>query len=200
MEKNKIYIPIAILLSFLVFGLFFFQMKKPKTVTLSPTPTGGNFTLHSVHGSVSLSDYKGKLVLLYFGFLSCPDVCPTTLSVYSQAFKELDARTLEQVQFLFIDVDPERDTLDALQKYTAFFHSQFLPISGSLSEVEQVAKLYGATFRKVPLSSGMKYTIDHTASVFLIDGEGKFIESIPHGTTHTEVKNTILKYSIITPN
>jgi protein SCO1/2 len=166
-----------------------------KQIDLPLPPTGGNFTLTSPIGKVSLSDFSGKLVLLYFGFLSCPDVCPTTLSLYTQALKKLDKQTTEKIVFLFINVDPERDTIDALKKYTSFFDSSIIPLTGSLEEIQKVAKQYGVSFIKVPIQSEMKYTIDHTASILLIDSTGKILDYLPHGSNTGQIIDSIQKYS-----
>jgi protein SCO1/2 len=168
--------------------------KKTNEIELKTAPVGGDFTLQSNTGNYSLTQSRGKLVLIYFGFTSCPDVCPTTLSNIAQAFKGLDSKELKKVQTLFISIDPERDKLDRLQEYSAFFHPQILALTGSQEELQRVAALYGAYFRKEKVSSNMEYTMDHTSTVFVVNQDGKWVDSILHGSSPSDFKKTIHKY------
>jgi protein SCO1/2 len=160
-------------------------------IELAKVPQGGNFTLDTEAGKLSLSDLKGKVVFIYFGFMSCPDVCPTTLNVFSSAFKTLSVKEQSKVSFLFIDVDPERDTLDRLTIYTKYFHPQIIAMTGSILQLNEVAMLYGASFQKVNLESSMGYTMDHTSSVFVIDQNGKWVSTLPHGSKKNDIQKTI---------
>jgi len=175
------------------FILFLFTCKK-QSISIPEPPRGGEFTLHSVNGKVSLSDYSGKLILLYFGFLSCPDVCPNTLQLYASVFEELKKQDLEKLEFFFIDVDPQRDDIKNAQEYVNFFSKKFLALSGKEDEVKQVAKQYGASFHKVPISSSMGYTIDHTTNVFALNSEGKILGVIFHGLSKADVKKKIEEF------
>jgi len=167
--------------------------KKTTEIELKSKPVGGDFTLQSESGSYSLAQSRGKIVLIYFGFTSCPDVCPTTLSNVAQAFKGLKPDELKTAQMLFISIDPERDTLDKLQEYSKFFHPQILALTGSAEELQKAASLYGASFRKQKVSSEMGYTMDHTTSVFVVNKVGKWVDSIPHGSSPEEFRNAIRK-------
>ncbi len=144
-------------------------------------PGGGDFTLHDGDHAVSLSDYKGKVVLLFFGYTSCPDVCPTSLALMSAALKKLDDKERSQVKVLFISVDPDRDTPEKLREYTKYFHPEILGITGSKTEIDKVVKQYGAAYKKVDSDSAMGYLVDHSASIFVIDKNGKFVDMLPHG-------------------
>ncbi len=176
------------LILFLVGGYYFYNLQNKKNyVTVSEAPRGGDFQLNSLQGPFKLSDLKGKLVVLYFGFTACPDVCPTTLAHLKQAFEKLIPQELEKVQALFIAVDPERDNLQRLQEYVSYFHPQITPLHGSIDEIKKVAMLYGATFTKIELDSAMEYTLDHTASLFVIDPQGIWTDTIPHGTSPEEI-------------
>ncbi|HCH24291.1 MAG TPA: SCO family protein [Oceanospirillaceae bacterium] len=149
---------------------------------------GGEFTLNSSTGEVSLSDYKGKLVALYFGFMSCPDVCPTALSSMSAAMRSLDEDQQTQIQPLFISVDPARDTLDNMAAFTAYFHPTMKGLTADLAYLEQLARQYGAYFRHIPLTdSALGYTVDHTSRIYVIDQDGKLVTTIPHATPVTEI-------------
>lgn len=149
---------------------------------------GGEFTLNSSTGEVSLSDYKGKLVAVYFGFMSCPDVCPTALSSLSAAIRSLDEDQQAKIQPLFISVDPDRDTLENMAAFTAYFHPSMKGLSADLPYLENLTRQYGAYFRHIPMKdSALGYTVDHTSRIYLIDQEGKLSTTIPHATPVTEI-------------
>ena len=133
---------------------------------------------------------NNKITLLYFGFLSCPDACPTTLSKISAVFKEMSPELLSKVSFLFIDLDPERDTFLKLQNYTAFFHPKIIPISLSLEELSLFSRYFGISFLKVPLKSAMGYTIDHSTQIVVVSPDRKILKEIEHDTPK---KNILLE-------
>jgi protein SCO1/2 len=145
-------------------------------------PQGGEFTLQSHSGPVSLKDFRGKLVLLYFGYTQCPDICPTSLAFLTQAVNELSAEEQSRMQVMFISVDPERDSLAHLKTYSQYFHPGYIGLTGSAEEVRQIANNYGAGYRRVDADSEMGYIIDHTAEVYVIDSHGRLQTRIPHGT------------------
>ena len=152
---------------------------------------GGDFTLTQADKATKLSDFSGKVVVMYFGYASCPDICPTTLAVISAGLKKLSAEELAQVQPLFISVDPERDNGERLQAYAQHFHPSFMGITGTTAEVEQVAKQYGAFFSKVTSNSAMGYTVDHTSNTYMISKDGKFATILPHEMTPDAVVTRI---------
>ena len=142
---------------------------------------GGDFTLMSASGPVSLSDYRGKVVMLFFGFTSCPDVCPTDLSRMSAVFNALNSGEVEKVAGLFVSVDPERDTPIQVSEYAAFFDKRITGVTGSPDEVAAVARQFYVLYNRVDIpDSAMGYTIDHSASTYLIDKKGKVIQLIKH--------------------
>lgn len=145
-------------------------------------PVGGPFALSDPAGRrVDLADFRGMLVLLYFGFASCPDVCPTDLAVIGEALRRLGPAAKE-VQPLFVTLDPERDTPQVLREYAAAFHPRLLSLTGSEAEIRRVATAFKVFFEKVPLPGSRGYAIDHTAYTFLLDREGKFIILFPPST------------------
>ncbi|MBI4741688.1 MAG: SCO family protein, partial [Betaproteobacteria bacterium] len=113
---------------------------------LAETPRGGDFTLQGAQGAVALQSYRGKVVLMYFGYTFCPDVCPTSLSLMAQAISGLEAGERERVQGIFISVDPGRDTPARLKEYAPFFHPSIVGISGSAEQLAAVARQYGASY------------------------------------------------------
>ena len=145
-------------------------------------PVGGPFVLADPAGRrVALADLRGRLVLLYFGYAGCPDVCPTDLALIGQALRELGAAAAE-VQPLFITLDPQRDTPAVLREYAAAFHPRMLALTGTEAEIRRVATDYKVFFEKVPLPGTQTYAIDHTPYTFLLDREGRFATLFPPGT------------------
>jgi len=152
----------------------------------SPATLGGDFTLRTTKNQkVSLSSFEGKVVLLYFGFTHCPDMCPTELLQFKQVLAMLPADQRARVQPVFISVDPKRDTAEVLDPYVGFFDKRILALTGSEAELHKVAGQFGAHFRYVP--TGSSYTVDHTVNMFLINPRGKLVRIIPYGTPTEDV-------------
>ncbi|MEN8213229.1 MAG: SCO family protein, partial [Pseudomonadota bacterium] len=145
---------------------------------ITDAPPGGDFTLHSSKGPFSLEEQRGKVVLLYFGYTRCPDICPTSLSFMTQALNELDDEELKKVLGVFVSVDPARDSFEMLDEYVAYFHPNLIGVTGSEQEVAETAALYGAQYYEVELKgSAFGYSVNHSAVIYLIapDGELRFI-------------------------
>ncbi len=151
-----------------------------------PTP-GGDFTLPSHAGPVSLRNFRGRVVLLYFGYTFCPDVCPTTLSDLSVALRSLTPAEAARVQVIFVSVDPERDPPATLATYAAAFHPSFVAVTGSPAELAVLAQRYGAYFAKQTVDSAAGYLIDHTASTFVIGPDGVLLEKLAYATPPAEI-------------
>lgn len=120
----------------------------------------------------SLADYRGQLVTVFFGFTQCPDACPTALLLMREVMEKLGPDA-EQVQVLFITLDPERDTPEVLEYYVTAFDSRFVGLYGSLDETVEVAKEFRVYYAKAGDLSGMNYTIDHSTGTYVFDREGK---------------------------
>ena len=145
-------------------------------------PVGGPFTLADPDGRRrSLSDFRGKMVLLYFGYTYCPDVCPTDLMSVGNLIRSLGPEG-NLLQPVFVTLDPERDTREVLRAYATNFHPRFVSLSGTEDEVRRVATSYKVFFEKVTPPGVNTYLIDHSAYVFLLDREGRFITLFPPGT------------------
>ena len=141
---------------------------------------GGDFAMPDHSGKMQrLSDFKGKVVVLFFGYTQCPDVCPTTLSEVAAALKELGPKG-KDVQVLFVTVDPERDTPEILAQYVPAFDPSFLALRGSAAELETAAKQLKVFYQKSPSPSG-GYTMDHTAGSFIFDKQGRIRVLISYG-------------------
>jgi protein SCO1/2 len=147
-----------------------------------------DFTLTDTEGRpYQFSNREGKITLLFWGYTSCPDVCPVTLSEAKQLILGLGDEA-EQVEFLFITVDPERDTPEVLQKYTAAFHPDITGLTGTPEELTAVQEAYGIYAAKVPLeNSAAGYSMDHSARVFLVDGDGRLRLSYAYGTPADDI-------------
>ena len=152
---------------------------------------GGDFTLTQNSTPVKLSDFTGKVVVLYFGYASCPDICPTSLATINAGLKALSAAEQAQVQPVFVSVDPERDNGERLMTYAKYFNPSLIGITGTAEEVQQAARQYGAFFSKVQSNSAMGYLIDHTSNIYLISKDGKFVTILSHGLTPSAVATGI---------
>lgn len=145
-------------------------------------PIGGPFTLTDPAGTRrSLSDFRGSLILLYFGFTYCPDVCPTDLLAMGNLIRSLGVDG-DALQPVFVTLDPERDTPEVLRAYVASFHPRFIALTGTEDEIRRVATSYKVFFQKVRPKGVDTYFIDHSAYVFLLDREGRFATLFPPGT------------------
>ena len=140
---------------------------------------GGDFALTNQEGkSTGLRDFRGKVVVLFFGYTHCPDVCPLTLSEMSRLGKLLGSDA-GKVQPIFVTIDPARDTADRLKTYLANFESGIIGLTGSERDITQVAKLYRAKFAKRNVGSAAGYLMDHTAFIYLVDPKGKVRYLVP---------------------
>ena len=127
-----------------------------------------------------LKGQKGKAVIIFFGYTSCPDVCPTTLSLFRQ-MKELLGKQADNVDFVYITVDPERDTPEKLKANLAAFDSEFIGLTGSIEELEPVWKSYGVFHQKVETESASGYLMDHSATTYVINPDGDLRLTYPFG-------------------
>ncbi|MBT3064134.1 MAG: SCO family protein [Candidatus Thiodiazotropha sp.] len=144
---------------------------------------GGDFTLQSSRGEFALKQFRGRVVLLYFGYTKCPDVCPTSLAVLAQALGELSDDDLKMVQGVFVSVDPDRDSFQVLDDYVSYFHPNLIGVTGTAAELAEVAALYGVEYGKVDLAdSAFGYAVDHTSTTYLITPEGDLRFMFPHQT------------------
>ena len=193
--KFKVVLIIGVVLAGLAAGIYFFRPHTfHGTVIHSPDPSY-NFKLTSASGDVSLSDYRGKLVLVYFGYTFCPDICPATLANVGQALRKLGDDKAGEIQTIMISLDPERDTPEKLAEYVAHFHPSFIGITGSNETVAEVTSLYGIFYEKHDGSTPENYLIDHTATLLVIDREGYLKLVFPFGVTVDEIADD-LKYML----
>ena len=118
-----------------------------------------------------MSDFRGKFVLLYFGYTYCPDVCPATLAMLNKALTRADD-IADQFQVIFVSVDPNRDSPERLAEYVGFFNPTFIGITGGREEIDRVTQSFGIYYYLNDSESQEDYTVDHTSRIILIDPEG----------------------------
>lgn len=149
---------------------------------------GGDFTLQSPAGPVSLSSLRGKVVLIFFGYTSCPDVCPISLARIDACFSEMDAEELERVRALFITLDPERDSMDRLEKYTGYFHPNIIGLRDDVDGIDAVTTMYGVEYSKEAMpNSALGYSISHPTDILLLDANGRIVDAVPHNTAPSKL-------------
>ncbi|HRK90421.1 MAG TPA: SCO family protein [Anaerolineales bacterium] len=178
----------------LAVGFYFFRPHTFHGTVIQSPETSHDFTLTGINGNVSLSDYRGKLVLLYFGYTFCPDICPATLANVGQALNQIGSNA-DDVQTIMISLDPQRDTPEKLAEYTAHFHPSFIGVTGTQEQLDAVASLYGIFYQVNEGSDATGYLIDHTATLLVIDREGFLKLVFPFGVTVDEIADD-LKYML----
>ena len=142
---------------------------------------GRELALTDHHGNArTLAEFRGKAVVIFFGFTQCPDVCPTALSALAEAMRRLGPDAA-RVQVLFVTIDPERDTADLLSRYVPAFHPSFLGLRGDAEATARVAKEFKVIYQKVPGQTPDTYTMDHSAGLYLFDPQGRLRVFESHG-------------------
>jgi len=151
-----------------------------KSTDITGSGIGGDFELTDHSGTRrTLEDFRGRLVVVFFGFTSCPDVCPTTLMTLAQAMKQLGPDA-DQVQVVMITVDPSRDTQKTLSQYVTSFDPRFIALVPGEEELKQVASRFKIYINRNKPNAGGFYTVDHTTSAFVFDRSGRIRLFVPH--------------------
>ena len=154
-------------------------------------PIGGPFALTDHNGTrLTDADFRGKLMLVYFGFTFCPDICPTDLQQMALAVDQLGPAG-ETVQPVFITVDPARDTVEHLKDYMALFHPRFVGLTGDAAAIRQAARAYRVYYEKVEREDKSDYTLDHSVFIYLIDRDGRYLGFFPPGTSAERLAETM---------
>lgn len=144
-----------------------------KAIDVTGADYARGFTLQDPDGRArTLADYRGKIVVVFFGYTQCPDVCPTTLSELAEVKRALGPDGA-RVQAVFITVDPERDTAELLKSYVGHFGADFVGLRGTPEQVAETAKEFKVFYAKVPGKTETSYTVDHTAGSYVFDGRGR---------------------------
>lgn len=176
MSKKILWVGILSLAVIAMTILLFMLFAKPPsfngTSYNEPYPTAPQIELTKSNGETfRLNDQKGKIVLLFFGYTSCPDVCPTTLAELKLVLDDLGNKA-ESVEVVFVSVDPKRDTPEKIQNYVEHFNPGFVGLSGSMYELEPIWKQYGIFREEVESNSALGYIVNHTARTYLVDADG----------------------------
>jgi cytochrome oxidase Cu insertion factor (SCO1/SenC/PrrC family) len=154
-------------------------------------PIGGPFALTDQNGRRRTeADFRDNLVLVYFGFTHCPDICPTDLMQMALAVDQL-GQAGEMVQPVFITLDPERDTPEHLKPYLLLFHQRFVGLSGSASAIRAAARAYRVYHKKIGWDDRSDYTIDHSAFMYLMGRDGEYLGFFPPGTSAEQMAEAI---------
>ncbi|MFZ2972556.1 MAG: SCO family protein [Ferribacterium limneticum] len=154
---------------------------------------GADFVLQSVAGPVDSKALRGKVLLVYFGYTHCPDICPASLAAGGQALKALSAEERSRVRLIMISVDPERDNVQHLKEYTAFFHPEMIGATGSPEQIAALAKAFGAGYSKSPAAADGSYAVDHTTSTYVVGPDGKLAAVLELGATTDKVVGAVRK-------
>lgn len=189
--KKYALIGIAALLALLLGGMLVLRGGMPANAP--QLPAGADFVLQSEDGAVDSKSLRGKVVLIYFGYTHCPDVCPASMAAGAMALKTLSTEERRRVRLLMVSVDPERDTLKHLKEYTAFFHPELIGVTGSVEEIAALAKAFGAGYIRQPAAADGSYAVDHTTSTYVVDPEGRLAAVLELGASNDRIVSTIRK-------
>ncbi len=164
---------LVVIVAGVVLGARFFRPYVFNGVVLQSPQPAPDFELTGAGGQrVKLSDFRGKIVLLFFGYTFCPDVCPTTMLELKKAMDILGPEKASKVQVIMISVDPERDTPDRVDAYAKNFNPNFIGLTGTPDEIAEVATMYGIYYEKEEGTAATGYLVSHTATVTVVDQEG----------------------------
>ncbi len=153
---------------------------------IQSTQKAPRMELTSADGPIRMTDFEGKVVVVYFGYTFCPDVCPATLSKLADSVEILGEKA-DNVQIIMVSVDPARDTPELLEDYVTHFHPDFIGVTGDEATVNRVATLYGVFYEQAEGTEATGYTIDHTSTVILVDREGYLKLVLPFEGTAEQI-------------
>jgi protein SCO1/2 len=187
--KPLLVVALAFILAYGGARAYRWQLENKRNLAELAAYTGGDFSLQSADGTVSLSDFEGRIVLIYFGYTYCPDVCPTSLAVMAAAMKQLESKT--QVKGLLISFDPERDTVQRLASYAPYFHPDITGLTSSSPRILEVSTRYRVYYKKVGNESE-GYLMDHTSLIYVIDQKGKLAAVVNADASPEDVVKRIL--------
>jgi protein SCO1/2 len=213
-QRKVMFVMARLLLVILLAGVLFYWLQPDNTATTSAADNslpiietmGGDFIMPSTLGrDIDLAELRGKVLIVNFGYTSCPDICPAALSRISRVMDELSNQgsTLQQpsvqslkdqlskVQPLFVTLDPERDSLEKLTSYLHYFNPTFIGLRGSDEQTALAANLYKVFYEKEQMDSVMGYSIAHTDYIYLLDQQGQLRGSYGHETSPTKIAQDV---------
>ncbi|MCM8745573.1 SCO family protein [Thermomicrobium sp. CFH 73360] len=184
-----------IALVLIVTGWFYWQSRAATTafngMLLDPPQDVPVVRLQGSDGQAhALTDFRGKVTVVFFGYTHCPDVCPMTASTVTRA-RELLGNQADRIQFVFVSVDPERDTPERLASYLAKYDSSYIGLTGDEQAIQELATAFGVHYAKVQSTSALGYLVEHTASTFVLDREGRLRAVLPFGLTPEQMASDL---------
>jgi protein SCO1/2 len=176
----------------LFFGVQYYQSRQSFQGSLiEPSPQAVDFELTRVGGGTfRMSSQKGRVVLIFFGYANCPDFCPTTMAEYKKIHTEL-GKQAEMVDFVFVTIDPERDSPEQIESYVAAFHPSFIGLSGTVDELQPVWEGYWVFRQKQEVESEAGYLMAHTTRIYVVDKLGNLRLTFPFGLTANSMANDV---------
>ena len=181
---------LALLLSTFFLSEYLARQNAPKKIT--DIINSLNLIDHN-GGSVTSQSFKNQPSLIFFGFTHCPEVCPTTITTLDKILQDLNNKII-QTNIVFITLDPERDTQNHLKEYINYFSKNIIAITGSIKDIKKLSKNWGVFYEKISTDKD-EYTLNHTASVFMIDKQGNFKGTIAWGENEQSIIQKIIKLS-----
>ena len=183
-----------LILASVLFAFALILSEPPARATEPSVTIGGPFTLSTPDGTTATDQtYRGKWLLVYFGYTFCPNSCPTTLLEVATALKKLGPHA-PQVQPLFITVDPERDTPKVMQQYTASFDPRIVGLTGTQQQIAAAAQEYGVYYLRHPGGPGADdYVMDHSTYLYVMDPQGKFVRAFDTNTSGDRIADVLLE-------
>ncbi len=156
-------------------------------------PEGGDFVLQSAAGPVDTKALRGNVLLIYFGYVNCPDVCPMSMAAGAAALNALTPEERARTKMIMVSVDPERDTPAKLKDYVAYFHPAMIGAVGTAAETAAIAKSFGVGYLRQPTRPDGGYAVDHSSQTFVIGPDGQVAELLPLGVATDKVVAAVRK-------
>jgi protein SCO1/2 len=193
MNRSLIYTIFALVI--LVAGIALYEFTKPVSFygsVIQPPKPMPDFTLASAKGPVKLSAFRGKYVALYFGYTSCPDVCPTTLAGLKAAIAKLSGNQASRIQVIFVSVDYKSDTPPKVSDYAGAFSPDFIGLTGTQQQIDQVTQEFGIYYKlDDPDPATGLYAVEHTATILLLDPQGNLLMTWSYGQQPDEIASDL---------
>jgi protein SCO1/2 len=156
-------------------------------------PEGGDFVLRSAAGPVDTKVLRGNVLLIYFGYVNCPDICPVSMAAGAAALNALTPAEREKTRMIMVSVDPERDTPAKLKDYVAYFHPAMIGAVGTSAETAAIARSFGAGYQRQPTRPDGTYAVDHSSQTYVVGPDGKLMELLPLGIPTDKVVAAVRK-------
>ena len=160
---------------------------------LAARPDGGDFVLQSAAGPLDTKALRGNVLLVYFGYVNCPDICPVSMAAGAAALNALTAEERSKTRMIMVSVDPERDTPAKLKEYVAYFHPAMVGAVGTAAETAAIAKSFGVGYVRQATRPDGGYAVDHSSLTYVIGPDGKLADMLPLGVTTDKVVATVRK-------